>query len=136
MELRNGLRELATFAERWRLAIGDFAHLRSIPLDYMHQKLPTRFYRAKFWVKFVLWRGAVRCGVFGEVFARSFWRSFRACFAGTFRAAKPSAKTSAQNSHVSAQQNWRKSREKLHDKVLQGVPCQIKRSWNLSDPII
>ena len=28
MELRNGLRELTAFAERQRLAIGDFAHLR------------------------------------------------------------------------------------------------------------
>ena len=27
MELRNGLRELSAVAERWRLAIGDFAHL-------------------------------------------------------------------------------------------------------------
>ena len=30
VELRNGLRELTTFADHWRLAIGDFAHLKTV----------------------------------------------------------------------------------------------------------
>ena len=80
--------------------------------------------RANFWAKFPFWRGAVRGEVLGEVCREVFHEVFGLVLLKHSEQKKTSAKTSAQNSHDSAQQNWRNFREKLHDEVLQGDPCQ------------
>ena len=84
------------------------------------EMLATGFCRVKFWAKFAVWRGAVRGEVFGEVFGAKFLAKFSGLFCWDIRSKK---KTSAQKSHASAQQNWRKLREKLQ---LAGNPCQLK----------
>ena len=84
--------------------------------------------RAKFWAKFAFWRAAVR----GEDLAK-FGPKILPKFSGlccwSFRAKKHfQQKFKPKSPHGSAELNWQKIREKLHDEVLQEDPRQSLKS--------
>ena len=59
------------------------------------QSLAQGFCRAKFWAKFLFWRGAVQGEVFREVCGEVFHEVFRLCFGGEQFGAKFSPKVAA-----------------------------------------
>ena len=70
------------------------------------------------------------CLLEGDSSGRSFCRSFRACLLGHSEQKKLQQKNFSPNFHASAQQNWQKNREKLHDEALQGYPHQPHGTLN------
>ena len=64
--------------------------------------------------------GAVRGEDFGEFWGEALGEVFGLVLLRHSEQTKTSAEIAAQNSHCSAQQNWRKFGEELHDEVLQG----------------